>query len=115
MPRLTNTLKIKVIRLQREGKRIWDILRILSQQDNFSINRRHLATFLKCYSETGEMNPPPPKKKANPKCTPEVMAFIDRKMEENDETTATDLSRMISRHIEAWRHQDCPVHWYHEG
>lgn len=99
MARLNSTLKVKIIRLRRNGKRLCDILRILEDQDNFTISRRHLSKFINRYETTACLNPPPPKKRKSPKTTPEVLSFIDRKMEENDETTSTDLSRMIKSEL----------------
>jgi hypothetical protein len=33
------------------------------------------------------------------KATPEILDFIDRKMQANDETTSTDLVRMLSEEL----------------
>ena len=101
MPRLAVELKLKVICLHREGFRVCDILKNLEEENSFSIGRRHVAKFLRMYEKTGELCKPimsnqrPFKKK-----TDEIVEFVDRKMEENDETTSTDLVKMIWEHFQ---------------
>jgi hypothetical protein len=55
MPRLTVELKLKVIRLHREGFRVCDILKKLKKENGVSIGRRHVAKFFRTYERTGEL------------------------------------------------------------
>ena len=52
---LTVELKLKVVRLHREGFRVRDILKNLNKENGVSIGRRHVAKFLRTYERTGEL------------------------------------------------------------
>ena len=101
MPRLAVELKLKIICLHREGFRVCDILKILEEENSFSIGRRHVAKFLRMYEKTGELcKPIMPNQRPFKKQTDEIVEFVDRKMEENDKTTLTDLVKMTWEHFQ---------------
>ena len=99
MPRLTPSLKMKVIRLHKKGKRNYEILGILKEQDQFTISRRHLAVFIKKYNQTGFLISPRSKPHQSIHDKPEILDFIDRKLEGNNETPAPDLVRMLAQEL----------------
>ena len=78
-----------------------NILKILREENSFSIERRHVAKFLRTYEKTGELcKRIMPNKRPFKKRSDEIVDFFDRKMEENDETTSTDLVKMIYEHFQ---------------
>ena len=95
MPPLNIQLKLKVIGLHREGLRQCDILRVLQSENSFKIGRRHLAKFIQDYEATGELRKANLKQRRPTKQTEGMFQFIDLAMERNDETTATDVAKMI--------------------
>ncbi len=95
MPRLNIELKLKVVRLHREGHRQCDIVRILQNEHDFKIGRRHLGRFIRDYEATGELRKVNSKRRPLIKQTNEILQFVDSVMEKNYETTATDLAKMI--------------------
>ena len=99
MPHLSSELKLKVILLHREGKRNFEILKILKDQGKFSISRQRLADFIKRFNQTKSIQNHPKSGRTAVDVTPEVLAFIDEKTEEKDETTAPDLVIMLSREL----------------
>jgi hypothetical protein len=70
------------------------MLRILEQQHDFKINRRHLGAFIRQYKSTGLLSAPR-KERLSKLSSPEILDFIDQKMQSNDETTSTDLVKMM--------------------
>ena len=100
MPRLTTKLKLNVIRLLREKFRIFEILRILKEQHNFSISRRRLSKFIRRYETTGELSKSIKNPRPFTKQTDEILEFVDQAlMERNDETTAPELVKMVLEHF----------------
>ena len=99
MAPLNDALKTKVVSLLYDGKQQKQILEKLKSEENFTIGRRHLAKFIKRFKETNSIQnkpkPGPPVKDV----TPELLNYIDKKMEENDETTAADLQRLIEKNF----------------
>ena len=53
MLRLTPSLKVKVIRLHKKGKRNYEILGILKEQDEITFSWRHLTVFIKRENQMG--------------------------------------------------------------
>ena len=100
MPRLTPSLKMVVIDLNKQGKRNFQILTILREQYGFKISRQHIAAFLRRYKGTGLLSVPK-KMSRSSKATAEVLDFIDRKMMENDETTSRDLVKALLETLNA--------------
>ena len=94
MARLTTMLKLEVIRLRKEGFRILQIRKILEEQNNFTISRQNLTRFISRFEKTGLLTFPKKERKPT-KVHENIMESIDRCMEENDETSSTDLMKKI--------------------
>ena len=78
-----------------EGKRTYEILRILKEKEDFTIARNNLTRFIKHFKETKSFQNKPKTGRPARDVTPEVLNFIDKKLEANDEATSTVLQRLL--------------------
>ena len=99
MLRLTPSLKVKVIRLHKKGKRNYEILGILKEQDEITFSWRHLTVFIKRENQMGFLISPRSKPHQSIHNRPEILDFIDRKLEGNYEITAPDLVKMLAQKL----------------
>ena len=80
-------VKLRVLSLLKQGKKISETVRELKAVDNVKIDRRTVAKLLRKMRTNSSIAD-----KAGPGRTPKLLRqhldFIDRKLEENDELTA---------------------------
>lgn len=93
-------LKNQSIRTSSGRQMSFETLEILGREDNFSINRRHLANFINRYKTTGEIAACPKRGPMSHNVTPQVLDFMDCKLEENDEITVPNLVRILSTELQ---------------
>ena len=86
--------KLRIIHYHNQGYKPYTISNQLKEQDHVSVSRYGVLKFLKTYSATGSIERKPGSGRLS-KVTGEIKEFVDRKMEEDDETTATQLHKLL--------------------
>ena len=72
-----------------------EILKLLKEQENFTIDRHNLAKFIKRFHETRSFQNKPKSGRPQKDVSDDLLNFIDKKMESNDETTSTMLQQIL--------------------
>ena len=67
----------------------------LLEQEGIKTSRSAISLFLSRYSKTGDIDDAP-RSGRNAKLAPEVIAYIDEKMHENDELTSRELKDKLA-------------------
>ena len=88
---LTHEQKARVIRLRSRGKGPTEIVRLLAE-DDVKVSRWSIIKFLKQYQETASLENAPRPGRPSEGVTLELMDFIDKQMERNDELTSPGLT-----------------------
>lgn len=91
--------KLRILSMYRQGYRISHIVEFLALEDGISISRHSIRIFLKRYKDRGTIA----RKEGSGspfKLSPAIQQIIERTMQEDDETTATQLqSRLAAHHV----------------
>ena len=91
--------KLRILSMYGQGYRISQIVEFLALEDGISISRHSIHIFLKRYKDRGTIA-----RKEGSGCpfklSPAIQQIIEQAMQEDDETTATQLqSRLANHHI----------------
>ena len=91
---LTHKQKSRILRLRSKGTSTSEIIRLLAE-DDIKVTRWSVIRFLKHYQERKLLENAPRTGRPSEGVTIELMNFIDREMERNDEMTSPQRSRWI--------------------
>ena len=102
MPRafIPDHIRLKILRLRSKGKLISEIVAALKEEDDFPVHRNSVSKFLARFQESRSLSDQPRPGPKPQHVNETVRLFIDSQMEQNDETTATDLQRAIFERFE---------------
>ena len=93
-------IRLKILRLRSKGKLISEIVAALKEEDDFPVHRNSVSKFLARFQESRSLSDQPRPGPKPQHVNETVRLFIDSQMEQNDETTATDLHRAIFERFE---------------
>ena len=89
--------KLRILNLNWQGYRISKIVEFLALEDGISISRHSVCLFLKQYKDHGTKA----RKRGSGcplKLSPAIQQIIESAMQEDDETTATQLQARLATH-----------------
>lgn len=96
---LTHEQKSRILRLRLKGTGTSEIVTLLAE-DDIKVTRWSVIRFLKRYQKRKSLENAPRTERLSEGVTIELMNFIDREMERNDEMTSPQLSRRYTRSLE---------------
>ena len=94
MGKLSEYARKRIISLRSSGTTQTKIKELL-EQEGIKTSRSAISLFLSRYSKTGDIGDAP-RSGRTAKLAPEAIAYIDRKMHENDELTSRELKEKLS-------------------
>ena len=86
--------KLRILHYSSKGFRSYTIANLLEKYDNITVSIRGVAKFLKVYEETNSIARRPGSGRAT-KITATVKQLVEEQMVRDDETTATQLHKML--------------------
>ena len=87
--------KLRILRYHSQGYKPYTIAKLLCESDGIRVSRYGIAKFLKVYHATGSIRRRPGSGRIS-KITAEIKELVEQQMQQDDETTAYQLHRMIN-------------------
>jgi len=94
---LSEYSKKRILSLHSSGHTVSNIADILVLEDGIRVSKQGIRKFLVRYTETGKISRKPGSG-CPPKIMPALQHLIDLRMQEDDETTATQLQSLLAHH-----------------
>lgn len=88
-------VKLRILYHFNNGLKPYTIVRVLSEEEGIRVSKVGVWKFLKVYRSTGTTTRRPGSGRMS-KITQQVKELVDRQMEKDDETTATQLHKMLN-------------------
>ena len=89
--------KLRILHYSSKGFKPYAISRLLLKEEGIEVSRFGVSKFLEVYQTTFTISRQPGSGRPS-KITAEVKELVEVKMQEDDETTATQLHRMLVEH-----------------
>ena len=89
--------KLRILSLHWQGYKISRIADILVLEDNTTVSKQSIRLFLKRFLQRGTIARKPGSGRAS-KLSPTILQIIERAMQEDDETTATQIQANLASH-----------------
>ena len=86
--------KLRIVHYQSKGYKPYTIANLMKENDGIVISRHGVAKFLKVYQATGSIERRPGSGRMS-SITWKIKELVEEKMQDDDETTATQLYRML--------------------
>ena len=90
-------VKLRMLRMHKKGYKVSKIVEYLILEDQVATSKQGVRHFLKrfhCYNTIAQK----PGSGMPPKLPPSIQGLIERAMQEDDETTATQLQSILAAH-----------------
>ena len=89
--------KLRIVHYHSRGHKPYTIARLLKENDGITVSRFGVAKFLKVYQSTGSIERRPGSGRLS-SVTWRIKELVEQQMQEDDESTATQLHQMLLEH-----------------